>query len=53
MYKREGLIMKELKAGNKFFIALWVLSDDALSLLLTGYTMDVPVDKYFLLCSAP
>lgn len=39
--------MKELKAGIKFFIALWILSDDALSLLLTGYTMDVPLAKYF------
>ena len=40
-------IIKSLKAGVKCFIALWVLSDDSLSLLLNGYTMEVPIAKYF------
>ncbi|MCH5338322.1 MAG: hypothetical protein J1E03_06035 [Acetatifactor sp.] len=39
--------IKILKAGAKCFIALWVLSEDSLSLLLTGYTMEVPIAKYF------
>lgn len=43
--KRQAI--KILKAGVKCFIALWVLSGDSLSLLLTGYTMEVPVAKYF------
>lgn len=39
--------IKILEAGVKCFIVLWVLSDDSLSLLLTGYTMEVPIAKYF------
>lgn len=39
--------IKILKAGVKCFIALWVLSDDSLSLLLNGYTMEIPIAKYF------
>ncbi len=30
----------------KCFIALWALSGDSLSLMLSGYSMDVPVAKY-------
>ena len=45
MYK--GQKVKTFKAGIKYFIALWVLSDDALSMLLSGYVMEVPIAKYF------
>lgn len=39
--------MKGLKIGIKFFIALWVLSCDVLSLLSSGYIMEVPAVRYF------
>lgn len=39
--------MKKIKIGIKYLIALWVLSGDNLSLLLSGYVMEVPIAKYF------
>ena len=40
-------ISQETAACIKCFIVLWVLSGDSLSLMLSGYSMDVPVVKYF------
>lgn len=31
----------------KFYIALWVLSSNSLSVMTTGYTMDIPIIKIF------
>lgn len=47
MNDKKGQTIKILKVGVKCFIALWVLSDDALSLLLTDHTMKVSIAKYF------
>jgi hypothetical protein len=56
---KENNVLKKLEHGFysaesstavallKCFISVWVLSASPVSLLLTGYTMDVPVLKYF------
>lgn len=44
---RQFRIPRGVISSLKCFVAVWALSGDSLSLILTGYKTDVPVLKYF------
>lgn len=44
---RQFRISQGVISSLKCFIAVWALSGDSLSLILTGYRTDVPILKYF------
>ncbi len=52
-HKEHPILSKGTAACIKAFIAVWAFSGDSLSLMLSGYSTDVPVIKYIytLLCS--